>query len=185
MALVYASWTGPPQPPVLDGSILDRLSSGGPDDKSPGYSNTLELCDGTACDDQWQDVLFEACNPGYPLQRHTVTFEGGQIVLDVRITGAVGASVMLAAFTSASGTLNGTPFTQKDYWKLVYSADHHHYTRNFAVLFDAPIGGACGLKILNFWGSRFEAPLPEVYTIKCDLSNIAASAVSSATIDLP
>jgi hypothetical protein len=184
MGLVYFGWTGPPQPPVLDGSILDQWSSGRVGDTRPGYSDALELCEGTSCDDDWQDVLFESCNPDYPMQRHTVVFEGGQIVLDVRITGAVGVSVMLAAFTSASGTLNGTAFTQTDYWKLVYSADHHHFTRNFAVLFDTPIGGACGLKVTSFWGSRYEAPLPEVYTIKCDLSNIATAAVTSATIDL-
>ena len=184
MRLSYFSWTGPPQPPVLDGSYLCHLSSGQVGDTRPGYQDYLELCQGTECD-LWQDVRFEACVPDYPLQRHTITFEGGQIVLDVRITGAVGVSVMLAAFTSASGTLNGTAFTQTDYWKLIYSADHHHFTRNFAVLFDAPIGGACGLKVLNFWGSRVEEPLPDVYTIKCDLSNIAAAAVSDATVTLP
>jgi hypothetical protein len=119
------------------------------------------------------------------LQRHTIAFAGGQIVLDVRITGRVGGSVMLAAFTSASGTLDGTAFTQSDYWKLVYSADHHHFTRNFAVLFDAPIGDACGLKILNFWGNRAAAPLPEVSTIRCDLTTIAARATSSATLEWP
>jgi hypothetical protein len=51
------------------------------------------------------------------------------------------------------------------------------------VLFDAPIGDACGLKILNFWGSRYEAPLPEVSTIRCDLTSIAPLAVSSATVE--
>jgi hypothetical protein len=118
------------------------------------------------------------------LQRHTITFAGGQIVLDVPITGAVGVTVMLAAFTRASGTLDGKAFTQTDYWKLVYSADHHHFTRNFAVLFDTPIGDACGLKVLNFWGSRYLAPLPDVSTIRCDLTSIAPLAVSSATVDL-
>lgn len=185
MVLAYWSWTGPPQPPAWDGSVLEHPSSGSPDDKSPGYTTDFELCDGTDCDDQWQDVKFEACNPDYPLQRHTVAFQGGQIVLDVRITGQVGVSVMLAAFTSASGTLNGQAFTQNDYWKLVYSADHHHFIRNFAVLFDAPIGDACGLKVLNFWGNREGAPLPDVYTIKCDLSNLAAAATTSATLALP
>lgn len=182
MLLSYFSWTGTPQPPVLDGSFLDHPSSGNVGDKNPGYLDTIELCDGTDCEDQWQDVRFEACNPDYPTYRHTIVFAGGQIALDLRITGRVGGAVMLAAFTTASGTLDGTAFSQTDYWKLVYSGDHHHFTRNFAVLFDAPIGEACGLKVLNFWGNRTSAPLPDVTTIRCDLSNIATLAVSSATL---
>jgi hypothetical protein len=181
MRLSYFSYTGTPQPPVLDGSHLCHPSSGEVGDTRPGYLNTLELCQGTECD-LWQDVMFEACNPDYPAYRHTVTFAGGQIVLDVRITGEVGGSSMLSAFTSAAGTLDGKAFTQTDYWKLVYSADHHHFNRQLAVLFDAPIGDACGLKVLNFWGSRYLAPLPEFYTIRCDLTSIAALDVSDATV---
>jgi hypothetical protein len=184
MRLGYFGYTGTPQPPVLDGSYLCHLSTGQVGDTRPGYQTYLELCQGTACDDLWQDVRFEACVPDYPLQRHTVTFAGGQIVLDVPITGAVGVTVMLAAFTSASGTLDGKAFTQTDYWKLVYSADHHHFLRNFAVLFDTPIGDACGLKILKFYGTQDALlPLPEVDTIRCDLTTIAPLAVSSATVE--
>ena len=183
MALSYWSYAGPAQPPVLDGNILDHPATGKPGDQSPGYLDTIELCDGPACDDQWEDVVFEACNPDYPLQRHTVTLDGGQIVLDMRITGEVGGSVMTAAFARATGALHGTAFTQTDYWKLIYSADHHHFGRNFAVLFDAPIGEACGLKVVNF--SRSATPLPDVYTIKCDLSSISALTVTSAVIESP
>jgi hypothetical protein len=185
MRLSYWSFTGPAQPPMLDGSILDHPATGKPGDQSPGYLDTIELCDGTECDDQWEDVIFEACNPDYPLQRHTITFDGGQMVLDMRITGEVGGSVMTAAFTGASGTLDGTAFAQTDYWKLIYSADHHHFIRNFAVLFDAPIGGACGLKVLSLIGNNPGESLPEVDTINCDLSNIAARTVASAVIELP
>jgi hypothetical protein len=83
----------------------------------------------------------------------------------------------------ARGTLDGTAFTQNDYWKLVYSAPHHHFTRNFAVLFDAPINGACGLKVLDI--DAYDRALPTVYTIQCDLSNIATRSVSAATSQLP
>jgi hypothetical protein len=186
MNIGYWTWSGTPVPPVLDGGVLDAYSSGDPNDKSPGYATSLELCEGPACDDQWEDVQFEACNPtSYPLHRHTITFDGGQVVLDVRITGQVGAAEMVGAFTAASGTLDGTAFTQTDYWDLVYSADHHHFIRNFAVLFDAPIGGACGLKVLNFIGNDPRLTLPEVDTINCDLSNISARTVSTAVLELP
>jgi hypothetical protein len=36
---------------------------------------------------------------------------------------------------------------QRDYWKLVYNPAHHHFVRNFAVLFDSPIDGACGIQV--------------------------------------
>jgi|WetSurMetagenome_2_1015567.scaffolds.fasta_scaffold279905_2 hypothetical protein len=157
-------------------------TTGDPNDTNPGYLNRVELCDGSTCEDRWQDLFFESCNPDYPTYRHTIAFSGGQIVLDMRITGHVGGAVMLAAFISATGRLDGTAFSQTDYWKLVYSGDHHHFTRNFAVLFDTPIGGACGLKVANFWGNREFAPLPDVSTIQCDLSNIATLAVTSATL---
>jgi hypothetical protein len=182
MRLSYWTWSGTPAPPVLDGSVLDTYSTTG---NTPGYANQLELCDGTACDDQWEDVKFEACNPTtYPLNRHTITFDSEQVALDVRITGEVSVAEMIGAFTAASGTLDGTAFTQTDYWDLVYSADHHHFIRNFAVLFDAPIGGACGLKVLNFVGNNPGGSLPEVNTINCDLSNIAARTVTNAVLEL-
>ncbi len=183
MRLSYWTWSGTPQPPRLDGSILDLPTPA--QAKTPGYLNDLELCSGTDCDDQAEDLKFEACNPDYPLQRHTISFDGGQVVFDVRITGEVGVAVMTSAFTAASGTLGGTAFAQTDYWKLVYSADHHHFIRNFAVLFAAPIGGACGLKVLNFYGSRVNAPLPDVYSIRCDLSSIAAHPVTQALLESP
>lgn len=185
MRFSYWSWTGTPQAPVLDGSVLDHYSSGDPNDTSPGYATQLELCEGVACDDVPEDLQFESCNPDYPIERHTITFDRGQIVLDVRITGEVGGAEMVGAFTAASGTLDGMAFTQKDYFKLVYSADHHHMIRSFAVLFDAPIAGACGLNVLNLWANRTGAPLPEAHTIQCDLSSIAALTVASAVIEFP
>lgn len=106
-------------------------------------------------------------------------------MLDVREAGQVGVSIMLAAFTSASGTLNGQAFTQTDYWKLVCSADHPHLTRNFAGLFDTPIADACGLKVVNSWGHRENAPVPDVSTIKRDLSELGTVATTSATLTLP
>ena len=171
----YWDMQGSPVEPVLAGGPLDHY------DEDMGDAANLLLCKSPDCD-QWDDVSFDACHPDYPLQAHSVTFEGGQISLDVRITGGVGTSAMLSAFTRASGTLDGTAFTQTDYFKLVYSADHHHFIRNFAVLFDEPIGGACGLKVLDFVWSL---PEPEVYTIDCDLSNLAPRSVTDASLELP
>ena len=61
----------------------------------------------------------------------------------------------------------------------MYSGTHHQFSRSFAVLFDSPINGACGLKVLTldpYNGTQ----LPLAYTIHCDLSNIAARTVTAA-----
>jgi hypothetical protein len=172
----YWSMSGSePAPDTLDGSVLFQWGDN-------GYNSGLQLCEGTSCD-EWNDISFAACNPPFKLYRHTVTFQGGQVVLDVRIDGAVGVSAMPAAFVAAQGTLDGTAFAQTDYWKLVYSAPHHHFVRHFAVFFDAPISGACGLKVIDV--DAYDRSLPEVDTIQCDLTNIAARTVTAATTQTP
>jgi hypothetical protein len=158
----------PPGPMVLDGSAPDAMGD---------QSFTLQLCEGAQCY-QVDDITFAACNPTtYGLQRSTVTFQGGQIVLDLRI-GTSMASTEPGAFVGASGTLDGTPFTQTEYYALVYSPTHHHFSRSFAVIFDTPIGGACGLKVLAV--DPYNTTLPTVSTIQCDLSDIAARTVSAS-----
>ena len=57
------------------------------------------------------------------------------------------ASTEPGAFVRAHGTFKGKAFDQRDYCKLVYNPAHHHFVRNFAVLFDSPIDGACGFQV--------------------------------------
>jgi hypothetical protein len=166
------------QPPVLDGG---RLKSAVGPSPYPYYYVEFRLCAGAVCLGS-DDEVFESCNPPYALNRHTITFDGGQVVFDLRLDGVFGQS-MPAMLVSASGTLDGTAFTQTDYWKLVYSATHHHQIRRFAVLFDTPIGAACGLKVLGF--DPYGQDMPEVSTVQCDLSNIAQRSVTGAVLDLP
>lgn len=71
--------------------------------------------------------------------------------------------------------------TSSDYYKLVYSAVHHHFLRRFAVIFDSPIGNACGLKVLDF--DAYESTAT-AYTIACDLTTIEERAVSEALLDV-
>jgi hypothetical protein len=168
--------TGTKRPPfVLDGSAYDYDSSG-------GYS--IQLCDGTTCSGKWSDVGFLSCNPtSYRLSETKVTFSGGTVTLDLRI-GQSMASTEPAMFVAASGTLDGSSFAQSNYWKLIYRPEHHHFVRHFAVLFDTAISGSCGLKIDGvdpYNGTQ----LPQVYTINCDLSNIAARTVSAAVTQTP
>jgi hypothetical protein len=51
---------------------------------------------------------------------------------------------------------------------LVYSPEHHHFTQNYAVFFDAPIAGACGLELVNLPGPPSTRPV-HVYAVDCQL----------------
>ena len=157
-----------PLPLVLDGSAPSPWS---------GLGGDFSLCPGDAqsCS---QGRRFLACNPlSYRLQRHVVTFTGGEITLDLRM-GESMAATEPAAFVRASGTLDGQSFAQEDYWKLIYNPSHHHFSRDFAVLFDAPIGSVCGLKAseVDPWG---DPPLAQIHTIHCDLEEIDERSVSA------
>jgi hypothetical protein len=163
-----------PEPLVFDGSGL----------VAPFGSNStvqvLQLCASDICARGVADLWFDSCNPEtYRLNRSTVTFAGGQVIFDVRIEALPGGISESPMFILASGTLDSVAFEQRDYWSLVYSATHHQFTRSFAVLFESPINGACGLKVTKldpYNGSQ----LPQLYTIHCDLSNIAERSVTAA-----
>jgi hypothetical protein len=121
----------------------------------------------TYIDNRWfASCHYETATP----QKHTVTFEGGSIQLFIRM-GASPASTEPALFHFASGTLDETGFSQDDYYKLIYNPEHHHFSRDFIVLFDSPISSACGLKVLNLdpWN---EAPAGRVALVDCDLLEV-------------
>ncbi len=173
----YWEMAQPPQPlpQVLDGSPLDVWGD-------TGHAASLLLCKGEEWDDV-RDVRFGACAADYPTSLVHITFEGGQVTFELGITGGVGTQEMLSVFREASGTLDGTPFSQTDYFKLVYSADHHHFIRDFAVLFDEPIGDACGLKVLELIAYDPTTTLPQAFTIDCQLGDIEGRPVSDASVE--
>jgi hypothetical protein len=164
-----------PAPLLLDGTGL--LSSDG--SSYPLFT----LCTDSSCAGATASVGFESCNPTtYALNRTTVTFTGGQAVFDVRMASLPGGISEAPVFVMASGVLDSMAFEQRDYWKLVYAASHHQFSRSFAVLFDSPINGACGIKVMDvdpYSGSQ----LPQVSTIQCDLSDIAVRTVSAAVTE--
>jgi hypothetical protein len=102
-------------------------------------------------------------------QLNTVQFDGGDITLLLAI-GPQFYSTEPAVFPRAYGTLDGVSFDQTDFFRLVYLPEHHHYVQNFAVLFDSPISGACGVMLEGF---APDSPSPvAVYTVDCELSKI-------------
>jgi hypothetical protein len=161
-----------PQALLLNGSAPAPWSGLGVD---------MALCpnDAQSCS---QGRRFLSCNPtSYRLQRHGLTFDGGNLNLEIRM-GESMASTEPAAFVLASGSLDGQSFEQTDYWKLIYNPSHHHFSRNFAVLFDAPIGSVCGLKATEVdpWG---DAPPAQVHTIDCELGEIDERALSGESYE--
>ncbi|MBW1808003.1 MAG: hypothetical protein JRJ19_12235 [Deltaproteobacteria bacterium] len=144
---------------ILDGAYQDPY----------GIFITNMLC----IDECWtpDSYQFESCHfDSARHQYHTVDFEGGQLVLHVMMGDSM-ASTEPAAFVRGNGALHGTAFDQLDYYKLIYNPEHHHFARDFAVLFDQPIGGACGLLATGM--DMYEPNgKGELATINCDLSEI-------------
>ncbi|MCA9493687.1 MAG: hypothetical protein KC621_27330, partial [Myxococcales bacterium] len=108
----------------------------------------------------------------------TVVFDGGEASFQLRI-GTSPADTEPAMFVHAEGTLDGTPFVQDDYWKLLYAPAHHHFTRDFGVLFDAPIGSACGLKVKGVAAGYSAGTTVEL--ADCAMGTLEARTVTSTT----
>jgi hypothetical protein len=158
---------------VLDG---DHPALFGPTEPQ----NTFALCE-SLDESCFPDRAFDSCtHASSPLNRHEIGLDGGDITLDVRI-GASYASTEPGAFVAARGTFRGVAFEQKNYFKLVYRPTHHHFERNFAVLFDEPIDGACGLKIETFSADP-EGPAPTAASVDCGLDTIDALTVETFTL---
>ncbi len=73
--------------------------------------------------------------------------------------------------------------SQQDYYKLLYHPYHHHFSRDFAVLFDTPIDGACGLMLLYVNPFGEAEPATIVQTIDCDVNPLETRAVISETTE--
>ncbi|MCB9684042.1 MAG: hypothetical protein H6738_01180 [Alphaproteobacteria bacterium] len=131
----------------------------------------MSLCDLSPYCATFYSDHFVVCDPvGYDEEHHQITFTGGDVDLEFRKGGSF-ASTEPAVFPRATGTLDGTAFDVTDYFRLIYNPEHHHFSRDFAVIFDAPINGACGLAVRNVdpWGNP---PDTRVERVNCDLSLI-------------
>ncbi|HEY3500102.1 MAG TPA: hypothetical protein VGK73_35675 [Polyangiaceae bacterium] len=127
------------------------------------------LCQGLG-DPCYGDRIFDSCtHAGSTLHRHEIALEDGELVLDLRI-GTSSASTEPGAFVRASGTFREQSFDQTDYFRLIYNPTHHHFERDFAVLFDAPIDGVCGIEVTDFAASE-ETP-PNAFAVDCALERL-------------
>jgi hypothetical protein len=159
--------------PVLDGSPVDPFGGN-------GFTFFFELCASGDCT-QGGALYFDSCtHADSTLNEHHVTLEGSaEVHFELRI-GQSPASTEPAAFVRAYGEFEGVAFDQRDYFRLVYNPSHHHFERQFAVLFDAPIGGVCGIEVegLEPWDDY----TPDTaYAVDCALERLRALDVVAHT----
>ncbi len=158
-----------PEPLVLDGRESDA-------ETGSGAVFTLYRDSGTAFD--LDAATFGPCmDPTWAENLHTVAFDGGEIALTLLL----GDDVVITSpgnFVQATGTLDGTAFEVSDFFRLVYRPGHHHLTRHFAVLFDAPVGEACGLLIEEV-DAQQGTTTAVVHTADCALNPLDARAVQA------
>lgn len=154
---------------VLDGSEVDLDSF--------DLYHSIIWCE-SAGEDCSENRIFDSCtHESSRLNLHQVETDAGSVSLELRI-GQSFASTEPGAFVRASGTYRGQSFEQTDYFKLVYRPSHHHFERNFAVLFDSPIEGACGLEVSGL--EPFDSFVPdEAYAVNCELDRIDTLIVES------
>lgn len=125
---------------------------------------------------------FVPCDYANPPRVDTthVEFEGGHADLVVNM-GQSMASTEPAMFVRGSGTYDGVDFDVTSYWSLIYNPEHHHFVRHFAVLFDEPIGAACGLIVRDvdaFYSDSYGTPAI-VEVADCDLHPLQTLAVTA------
>jgi hypothetical protein len=157
---------------VLDGDALDLFSA-----TEPLNSFTLHQ----SLEASLFDRAFTSCtHDSSRLNRHEIVLEDGELTLDLRI-GESFAGTEPGAFVAARGTFRGVAFEQTNYFKLVYRPAHHHFERDFAVLFDAPIDGACGIQVETFPANSTGVE-PTAATVDCALDPIDTLTIRSFTL---
>jgi hypothetical protein len=159
-----------------DQTVIDVLDGAWPDPYATWVTNIL-CHDGQQC---WRNDDYQYASCHFDTARHQwhkVDFEGGTVTYHFMMGDSM-ASTEPGAFVRAEGILDGVAFDQLDYYKLIYNPEHHHFTRDYAVLFDAPIAGACGLM-----ATQMEAYEPtgneELSTIDCALNAIDKKTITS------
>jgi hypothetical protein len=148
-----------------------------------GETFGLALCeDPESC---WPARLFDSCHfRGSQAHVHEVELNQGTLRLELNI-GDSFASTEPGAFVRASGTFRGQAFDQRDYWKLIYNPEHHHFTRDFAVLFDAPIEGVCGIEIAHLEPLEDNLVADEAFAVDCQLEHLSTLSVTKHTHTRP
>ncbi len=171
------AWLQGPTPDLVDAGAIDLTGDHLGLATDPERTLLLQLCE-DHCLDFADGRLFDSCTfAGVTTQRHRVEFDGGWIELDLRIGQALLAT-QPGLFVGARGELDGQPFEQRDFWRLIYNPIHHHFSRDFAVLLDT--GPAAGIEVIEA-DPISEAPPTQVFVIDDDLARLEERAVTGET----
>lgn len=84
-----------------------------------------------------------------PLYRVELALEGNQFIQlyqrwQPALAGTGPAKLVYAALNIHEGNA-----IQANYWKLVYSAEHHNWNEKYWILFDSPLGDVYGISVLT------------------------------------
>jgi hypothetical protein len=167
--------------PVQVGELAPMVLDGRPHDLF-GETDTFAFNQCAAAGECWGQGsrAFDSCTyEGVAPQFHHMVLDGGEVHFELRI-GQSPASTEPGAFVRAWGEYGGVDFDQTDYWHLVYNPTHHHFERDFAVFFDEPIDGACGLEVINLepWD---DYTADAAFEVDCELNRLAEVEVISGT----
>jgi hypothetical protein len=113
------------------------------------------------------------CLPASANRRETGgTFDRGQInVWNDVIYDIPSGGHAPAILQRGWGELDGTAFDQEDYFKLSHLPAHHNWGGSFLVMFEQPIGPACGIKLCI---PSMDGGGPDLgaWTVDCSLDTI-------------
>jgi hypothetical protein len=111
---------------------------------------------------------------------HTIVFDGGEVHFELWL-GENTVATAPGNLVRANGTLDGTAFDVASYYQLPYRPGHHHFIRDFGVVFDSPIGAFCGLTVTGVIPE--EAPPAAVVTLTdCALDAVEERSFTSQTL---
>ncbi len=161
-----------PNPLVLDGRVPDSTT---------GASATFTLYpNGTSVYDS-SVMTFGPCDdPSWVVNTHTITFDGGEIT----IVADIGTDMIITApsqMKRAYGTIDGVSFDVTDYFRLLYRPGHHHFTRDFAVVLDTPVGDVCAIEVLGTDGQA-STTTATLSTASCDLTVLGTRSVTAESL---
>jgi hypothetical protein len=113
------------------------------------------------------------CDPAnYTARVTAASFDRGSLTVEAHIYWEVPSGGQAPAILRRGhGELDGVPFGQRDYDRLSHLPAHHNWGGSFLVMFDQPIGSACGIQ-LDVPSVDGGGPLLGAWTVDCHLAPI-------------
>jgi hypothetical protein len=152
------------QPQIIFDNRLNRFEGG--TEVFVGYRLGVE-----GFEQAWQTL---PCDPAMANLRVTIaTFDRGSLTVEADVYSEVAfGGHAPAILRRVHGELDGVPIDQNDYDRLSHLPAHHNWGGSFLVMFEEPIGQACGIK-LDVPSIDGGGPSLGAWTVDCDLAPLA------------